>query len=61
LGSVLVSILFTQNLVSILLCSFKRIKGRFAFALDTLERAALLNPVARLFGAVKVESPKGVP
>jgi hypothetical protein len=44
--------LFTQNLVSIVFCSFKRIKGRFASALDTLERAALSGNDARLFGVV---------
>jgi hypothetical protein len=73
-GQVLVSTLFTQNLVSIVLCAFKRIKGRLAFALDTFERAALCGNDARLFGAVQPSlfelrldkrlwghSPKGVP
>jgi hypothetical protein len=48
-----VNFLFTQNLVSIVFCAFKRIKGRFASALDTLERAALCVNYARLFGAVQ--------
>jgi len=39
-GSVLVNPVFTQNLVSIVFCSFKEVKGRFASALDLFERAA---------------------
>jgi hypothetical protein len=39
-GSVLVNLMFTQNLVSIVFCSFNEVKGRFAFALDLIERAA---------------------
>lgn len=52
-------ILITQDLVAIVLCAFKRIKGRFAFALDTLERAAPCGRGMRLFGAVQ-PSPKVV-
>jgi hypothetical protein len=31
---------FTQNLVSTVLCSFNKVKGRFASALDIIERVA---------------------
>ncbi len=37
LGTVLVDIMVTQNLVSIIFYQFERVKGRFASALDPLE------------------------
>jgi hypothetical protein len=40
LGSVLVTHAFNQNLVSIVFCSFHEVKGRYASALDIIERAA---------------------
>jgi len=47
LGPVLVTNLVTQNLVSIIFYQFNRVKGRFAFALDPLELAAIkLDPNA---------------
>ena len=36
---------FTQNLVSIVFCPFKEVKGRFASALDLFERAARYDGV----------------
>jgi hypothetical protein len=39
-GSVLVNLMFTQNLVSRVFCSLNEVKGRFASALDIIERAA---------------------
>jgi hypothetical protein len=39
-GSVLVTILFTQNLGLMVFCSFHEVKGRYAQALDSMERAA---------------------
>ena len=44
-GSVLVNPVFTQNLVSIVFCTFKEVKGRFASALDLFESAARCDEV----------------
>jgi hypothetical protein len=44
-GSVLVNPVFTQNLVSIVFCSFKEVKGRFASALDLFEGAGRCDGV----------------
>ena len=41
LGTALVASLATQNLVSIIFYQLKRVKGRFASALDPLELAAI--------------------
>ena len=40
-GTVLVTIVVTQNLVSIIFYQFNRVKGRFAFALDPLKLAVI--------------------
>jgi hypothetical protein len=40
-----VTFVVTQNLVSIFVCSLNEVKGRFAFALDIIERAALCEEV----------------
>jgi hypothetical protein len=40
LGSVLVTFVVTQNLDSIVICSFHEVKGRFAQALDIMESAS---------------------
>jgi len=53
LGTVLVDIMVTQNLVSIIFYQFNRVKGRFASALDPLEPAAMLSGRLRLIAAVK--------
>ncbi len=41
LGTVLVTIMVKQNLVSIIFYQLERVKGRFASALDPLELAAI--------------------
>ncbi|MEY3234357.1 MAG: hypothetical protein RL230_1628 [Pseudomonadota bacterium] len=43
LGTVLVTNLATQNLVSIIFYQFNCVKGRFASALNPLEQAGILS------------------